>query len=318
MFRVRHDTAYDYSRPVELGSHLAHLLPRAESATQRVLECRLDVEPEASFRRDDFDHFGNRIVSLFVEAPHTHLRVVTRSLVEVDVPAAPAERDTPAWETIRDLVGAACGDAWSAAEFVEPSPLLPRSKAATRYALESFSPGRPVLAGLRELNARIRRDFEFKAGATTLRSTVGDVLRGRAGVCQDFSHLMIAGLRGLGLPARYMSGYVRTHAPAGTTRRPGSDVSHAWVGAWLGPEHGWLGLDPTNNLVVRNEHVLLGWGRDFSDVSPLFGVILGGGKHTLKVGVDLAVEEGGGAALDPPRGTRPLDPLADGFSGRPP
>ena len=284
MFRVRHETVYDYTRPVELGSHLAHLLPRADCAGQRVLECRLDVEPPASFRRDDHDHFGNRIASLFVEAPHTRLRVEARSRVEVDLPAPPADGDTPAWETIRDATGR---DAWSAAEFLEPSPLLPRSRAATSYAAESFGEGRPALAALRELNARIRRDFAFRAGATTLRSTVGDVLRGRAGVCQDFSHVMIAGLRGLGLPARYMSGYLRTRAPAGGTRRPGSDVSHAWVGAWLGPAHGWIGLDPTNDLLVRNEHVLLGWGRDFSDVSPLFGVILGGGKHTLKVGVDV-------------------------------
>lgn len=285
VYRVRHDTAYDYSRPVELGSHLAHLLPRTLGAQQRVISSTLEVDPAASFQRRDVDHFGNTIVLLTIEAAHTHLRVVALSEVEVDAPAPVAPGATPAWETVRDAAASACG--WRAAEFVEPSPLLPRSAAAAAYARRSFPAGRPVLAGLLELNARIRADFTFRAGATTLRSTVGDVLRLRAGVCQDFSHLMIAGLRGLGLPARYMSGYIRTYAPADGVRRPGSDVSHAWVGAWLGPEHGWIGLDPTNDLLVGNEHVLLGWGRDFSDVSPLFGVILGGGRHTLKVGVDL-------------------------------
>ncbi len=289
IYKVRHETNYDYSRPVELGSHLAHLLPRTLGAQQRVLQSTLAVDPPATFRRDDLDHFGNSIVSLTIEAPHTHLRVVASSTVEVEIPAPPEATATPAWETVRDAVAAG---AWDAAEFVEPSPLLPRSDAARDYARDSFPPGRPVLAALLDLNARIRRDFKFQAGATNLRTTVGDVLRGRAGVCQDFSHVMVAGLRGLGLPARYMSGYIRTYAPQGTVKRPGSDVSHAWVGAWLGPAQGWIGLDPTNDLVVRNEHVLLGWGRDFSDVSPLFGVILGGGRHTLKVGVDLEpVEE---------------------------
>ncbi len=290
IYRVRHDTAYDYSRPVELGSHLAHLLPRTLDAQQRVLRSTLTVDPPASFQRNDVDHFGNTIVLLTIEAAHTHLRVVASSEVEVDVAAPPDPAATPAWEAVRDAVGSACG--WSAAEFIEGSPLLPRSAAAASYARASFAPGVPVLAGLLDLNARIRADFTFRAGATTLRTTVGDVLRLRAGVCQDFSHVMIAGLRGLGLPARYMSGYIRTYPPAGGVKRPGSDVSHAWVGAWLGAAHGWIGLDPTNNLVVRNEHVLLGWGRDFSDVSPLFGVILGGGRHTLKVGVDLEPVDG--------------------------
>lgn len=292
IYRVRHETAYDYSRPVELGSHLAHLLPRTMGAHQRVIASTLEVDPAASFHRNDVDHFGNNIALITIETAHTHLRVVASSEVEVDVAAPPEAEATPGWEGVREAASGVAG--WRAAEFVEASPLLPRSAGAADYARASFPQGRPVLAGLLDLNARIRADFTFRAGATTLRTTVGEVLRGRAGVCQDFSHLMIAGLRGIGLPARYMSGYIRTYPPAGGVKRPGSDVSHAWVGAWLGPADGWIGLDPTNNLVVRNEHVLLGWGRDFSDVSPLFGVILGGGRHTLKVGVDLE-------PVDPPR-----------------
>lgn len=289
IYRVRHETAYDYSRKVELGSHLAHLLPRSLPPTQRLISSTLDVSPEASFLRDDVDHFGNRIVWLTLESPHARLVVTARSEVEVTAAVPPADDATPPWEVVRAAAGTAA--AWRAAEFLEPSPLLPPNEAASIYARGSFTPGRPILAGLRDLNARIHRDFAFRAGTTNLRTTVGEVLRQRSGVCQDFSHLMIAGLRGLGIPARYMSGYIRTYAAPGAEKRAGSDVSHAWVGAWLGPEDGWIALDPTNDLLVRDEHVLLGWGRDFSDVSPLFGVILGGGRHTLRVSVDLEAVE---------------------------
>lgn len=141
--------------------------------------------------------------------------------------------------------------------------------------------------GVIDLLDRIRRDFKFQSGVTTIATPVGKVLAQRAGVCQDFSHLMISGLRSLGIPARYVSGYIRTKPPPGQQRRRGADQSHAWVGVWLGPEHGWVDVDPTNNLIVHDEHVVLGWGRDYGDLSPVRGVILGGGKHTLSVSVDL-------------------------------
>ena len=139
-----------------------------------------------------------------------------------------------------------------------------------------------------DLCGRINREFAFRPGVTTVNTSVADVLAGRAGVCQDFTHLMIAGLRAHGLPARYVSGYLRTKPPPGQAPRRGADQSHAWVGCWLGPEHGWVDLDPTNNLVVGDEHVVLAWGRDYGDISPVRGVILGGGAHTVTVGVDLA------------------------------
>ena len=144
-----------------------------------------------------------------------------------------------------------------------------------------------MLAGLRDLTARIRQDFTFRIGETTVVTPVARVLRQRAGVCQDFAHVMVAGLRALGLPARYVSGYLRTRPPPGRPARRGADQSHAWVGAWLGPEHGWVDLDPTNDLVVHDEHVVLAWGRDYGDISPVRGVILGGGEHRVRVGVDL-------------------------------
>jgi len=165
--------------------------------------------------------------------------------------------------------------------------MAPAEAGAGAYASVSFPPGRPILAGLLDFNARIRREFAFKAGVTTISTPVARVLAQRAGVCQDFSHLMISGLRALGLPARYVSGYLRTKPPPGQTARRGADQSHAWVGAWLGPEFGWVDLDPTNDLVVRDEHVVLAWGRDYGDISPVRGVILGGGHHTVSVAVDL-------------------------------
>ncbi len=168
-----------------------------------------------------------------------------------------------------------------------PARWPPAELAAGAFARPSFPPGRPILAGLLDLNARIHRDFAFRAGVTTVGTPIAELLAKRAGVCQDFTHLMLAGLRALGLSARYVSGYLRTRPPPGQVARRGADQSHAWVGGWLGPDHGWIDLDPTNNLIVADEHVVLAWGRDYSDISPIRGVILGGGAHTVDVGVDL-------------------------------
>ena len=215
---------------------------------------------------------------------------MTGSVLEAEVEVAfappPADAATPRWEDVRDAARSVAG--WQAVEFTVPSAHAPADPGAGAYAAPSFRPGRPVLEALRELTARIRGDFAFKPGVTTISTPVSQVLAGRAGVCQDFAHLMIAGLRAQGLPARYCSGYVRTRPPPGQQRRQGADQSHAWVGCWLGPEHGWVDLDPTNDLVVSDEHVLLGWGRDYADVSPVRGILLGGGRQELEVSVDLA------------------------------
>ena len=193
-----------------------------------------------------------------------------------------------AWEDV-----AAAAPDGEGAEFLFGSSHAPVLAAAADYARPCFTPGRPILAALLALNSRITREFRFQAGVTSTSTKVEEILRLKRGVCQDFTHLMLSALRGLGLPARYMSGYVRTRPPPGQPRRRGADQSHAWVGAWLGDAHGWVGLDPTNAIVVRDEHVVLAWGRDFADISPLRGVILGGGAHRLTVNVDLEAESGG-------------------------
>ncbi|MGK7863327.1 transglutaminase family protein [Falsiroseomonas sp. E2-1-a4] len=286
-YTLWHRTAYRYGRSVDLASHLLHLSPR-KLPGQVVRAAEIAVLPEGGHRKDGQDHFGNGVTWLFIGTTHDAFEVTLKATVEVDFAPPPPAEDTLPWEQVRDA--ARSPEGWDAAEFTLPSHHAPAERAAGAYAVESFPPGRPIMAGVRELCARIRRDFAFKAGVTSISTPVSRVLELRAGVCQDFAHLMIAGLRALGLPARYCSGYVRTRPPPGQKRRQGADQSHAWVGCWLGPRHGWVDLDPTNDLVVSDEHLLLGWGRDFSDVSPVTGILLGGGRQKLTVGVDLIAE----------------------------
>lgn len=281
IYRLRHVTTYAYATPVDLAAHLLLLTPR-RLAHQSVARAGLTVAPAPSHVTEATDHFGNQVTRVFLDVAHARFEVVAEALVEVRFPDPPPAALTPPWERVAEAARAS-----DAAEFAFPSALAPLVAGATEYAAASFPAGRPVLEGLLGLMARIRRDFTYRPGVTGPHTQVAEVLAGRAGVCQDYAHVMISGLRGLGLPARYVSGYVRTRPPPGGTARRGADQSHAWVEAWLGPGFGWVGLDPTNDIVVRDEHVVLAWGRDFGDVSPLRGVILGGGEHGLWVGVDL-------------------------------
>lgn len=285
-YRVRHATHYSYSKPVDLAANLLHLRPM-RSEWQAVANERLIVTPTPGRVIDRHDHFGNRVTWLFLDRPHTEFEVVSEAIVEVCPPPAPDAASTPAWEFVCDLARAGGLGSAGAAEFRFDSPRVPLLAAAGEYARPAFAPGRPILAALIDLNERMFQDFRFRAGVTTISTPIAHVLERREGVCQDFTHLMLSALRSLGLPARYVSGYIRTRPPPGQARRRGADQSHAWVGGWLGPDHGWIGLDPTNGVLVGSEHVVLAVGRDFSDISPLRGLILGGGQHRLRVGVDL-------------------------------
>ncbi len=286
IYRVRHATRYTYTVPVDLAANMLHLRPQ-RSEWQIVSEESLSVTPAPRRQVDRYDHFGNRVTWLFLDRPHTEFEVVSEAVVEVRPPIYPDPAATPPWETIRDMACSAGHGAAAAAEFRFESARVPHLAGARAYAAPSFPPGRPILQALVDLNERMFRDFKFRAGVTDISTPIAQVLERREGVCQDFTHLMLSGLRGLGLPARYTSGYIRTRPPPGQARRRGADQSHAWVGGWLGPNHGWAGLDPTNGVLVTNEHVTLAVGRDFSDISPLRGMILGGGQHALHVGVDL-------------------------------
>jgi transglutaminase-like putative cysteine protease len=265
---------------------MLHLHPRT-LPSQRVLASVITPSPTPSTIHRGTDCFGNDVCWMFLDTPHPSFDVTLEATVEVTPRPLPRPEATPSWQLVSHAAHGGGHDAFEAAEFLFDSPMAAMVAEAKDYAEKSFPERRPILEGVLDLNARIRRDFDFRAGVTTVNTPVRQVLAQRAGVCQDFSHLMIAGLRALGLPARYVSGYIRTIPPAGQKRRRGADQSHAWVGSWLGPRHGWVDVDPTNGIVVTDEHVVLGWGRDYSDVSPVCGVILGGGKHSVHVSVDL-------------------------------
>ena len=287
VYQVRHETRYRYGATVDVAAHMLHLLPRA-LPWQRVLSSAIITDPPVERCVDGRDHFGNQVTWLFMHRPHADFTVTLEARVVVSAGLAPVDAG-PAWEDVAALMRARA--AWREAEFVFASQHAPADRAAAAWASLDFPPSRPILEGLRALNRRFSDEFRFRPGVTEVNTPVAEVLRRREGVCQDFSHLMIAALRGLGLPARYVSGYVRTRPPPGQPARRGADQSHAWVEAWAGPSLGWIGLDPTNGIEVREEHVLLAWGRDFSDVSPVRGVILGGGEHGVLVSVDLAPAE---------------------------
>ena len=283
-YRVQHTTRYAYGSPVELAAHMVHLRPRPQP-WHTVISERITTEPLPARRRDGFDHFGNHVTWLFLDLPHADFEVTSESVVEVEFPEPPAAADTPPWESV--VEAARTTDGWQAVEFRFGTSMAPLDPAAKAYVSRFFTEGRPVLEALLDLNDHFYTEFRVRSGVTSISTPVSQVMARREGVCQDFSHAMISGLRGIGLPARYTSGYIRTKPPPGQTKRLGSDQSHAWVGCWLGVEHGWIDVDPTNGIVVKDEHVVLGWGRDFSDVSPVRGVILGGGDHVVSVGVDL-------------------------------
>jgi transglutaminase-like putative cysteine protease len=293
-YAVRHETTYSYRVPVDMGIHVLRVTPLGQGG-QRCLRQDLTIVPKPARIHSFIDHFGNVVHHIAVETTHARFSATLDAVVEVERAAAAADPG-PAWETVRDVIQ---GDGFPvpfvAAEFAYPSPLAPVEDAATAYAAESFDPTRPIVDAARDLAGRIHRDFRYVPNSTTVATKVAEVFAMRRGVCQDFTHLMISGLRGLGLPARYVSGYLHTHPADPMAQRLGADASHAWVSLWCGDELGWIGIDPTNDLVVADEHVVVAHGRDFSDATPLHGVILGGGSHTLSVAV-------GVTAIDPEEG----------------
>lgn len=282
IYRLHHATTYDYAFPVVLGTHFMHLLPR-ERPGQVIREAELSISPEPDSRRNEVDHFGNLTTTVSLTLPHRQFAVSLSATVDVRQPAPPPPEQTAAWE---EIAGTAMRRP-DLAEFCLASPLAAPDAEIAGYARSSFPAGQPVLAGLTDLNRRLYADLKYRSGVTHTGTTATQVLKTRSGVCQDYAHLMIAALRALGLPARYVSGYLRTYPVEGKEKHRGADQSHAWASAWIGDAHGWVDFDPTNNLLVSDEHVTLAWGRDFQDVSPLRGIILGGGRHSLRVNVDL-------------------------------
>ena len=290
IYKIVHRTTYKYKYPVSVGSHVACIKPRS-LPRHRLEESVLQVLPGPATLTERIDYFGNHQYFFTIEEPHDELVVEARSRVVMNEIPADLNLLSRAWEgVVRALPADHSPEALDAFQFRFESPRIRLRPEFQKYAQKSFTSGRPLVEGLLDLTSRSHRDFRFDAKVTTVRTTVEEVFRKKRGVCQDFAHIQIACLRSIGLSARYVSGYLRTYPPPGQPRMVGADASHAWVSAYC-PEIGWIDVDPTNDVVPSTGHVTIAWGRDFSDVSPLHGLILGGGAHTLKVGVDLETIE---------------------------
>lgn len=311
VLEVEHETHYAYASPVELAQHLAYLRPREDAGVQCLREHRLSIEPEPNHRIDAVDAWGNPRTHFGLSRPHRHLLVRARSRIALGPQAGACPDDSLAWDDARDRgrYRAPAGRPAPAAQAPQPvpdlglaaryaSPMLPpavlRDAGLRAYALASFPPGRPVHLGALDLMHRVYRDFRYAPASTEIHTPVLDAFARREGVCQDFAHLMIGALRGLGLSARYVSGYLLTEPPPGQEKLQGADASHAWLAVACPQADGssvWLELDPTNDCVPGTGHVRVATGRDYSDVTPLRGVIRGGSSHTLSVRVSTRLGE---------------------------
>lgn len=288
-YHVLHETRYDYGSPVSLSQQQLHLSPRILS-WQRIEEQCVEIEPPPSWRRDGQDAFGNPVSWVAFHAPHDALLISSVMTITVEPHLPKALEDSLPWEEVRDRLAYDSTDPHpedlDATRFLFESPHVRIKHELADYAADCFPPGTPVLVGTKALMAKIFREFKFDPEATTVATPVLEVLEKKRGVCQDFAHLMIACLRSLGLAARYVSGYLLTRPPPGKPRLIGADASHAWVSVYApGSEFGWVDFDPTNNLLPNTEHITLSFGRDFSDISPLRGIILGGGGAEPEVAV---------------------------------
>ena len=290
LYDIRHVTVYEYRSPAPSARCVIRLTP-TDRPGQQVLTSKVEFEPKPEEVTADQDSFGNAILRVAFHKPHARLTI--RAVARVAVDTAPPEADpaairTPAWETLAETVLAERRIGGLApVEFLFASRLVPLSDPITAYAQRSFSPGRPVLWGALDLTKRIRRDFAYDPTATNVATPVATAFAARRGVCQDFAHVMIAGLRALGIPAAYVSGYLRTVPPPGQPRLEGADAMHAWVAVWCGGEVGWIGLDPTNAMAAGPSHIVVAIGRDYADVSPVDGVVVTSGPQGMRVAVDV-------------------------------
>lgn len=283
---IVHETQYRYSSPVVLSQQLLHLTPRV-LPWQACDQHAIGVEPAAGEMAEREDYYGNRTVHLLLALPHEALVVRAESEVSVK-PRARAALGAPkiSWEAVRARLRALDAPPLvEPSEFLFDSPHVERLRELADYAVKSFTARRGILEAAADLARRIHRDFKFDRTATSVSTPLRQVLKDKRGVCQDFAHLMIGCLRSIGLAARYVSGYILTAPPPGRARLVGADASHAWASVYCGERAGWVDIDPTNNCIVDDAHVTLGWGRDFGDVTPMRGVILGGGTQSLGVRV---------------------------------
>jgi transglutaminase-like putative cysteine protease len=286
-YEIIHRTLYEYAAPVSVSQHVARLTPRV-TEIQKCERFTLEISPMPTLRKTRTDYFGNELCLFSIQEVHKRLEITTKSRVSVSAGAKVATEESPAWmevaQLFRDPVSPEVVEPY---EFVFDSPQVRASFELAEYAMECFGEKTPLLAGALELTRRIFKDFKYDPKATTVATPLEEVWEKRRGVCQDFAHLGIACLRSLGLPARYVSGYLRTRPPEGKPRLVGADASHAWFSIFC-PGTGWVDFDPTNNVQTTEDHITVAYGRDFGDVSPVAGIITGGGRHEVKVSVDVA------------------------------
>jgi len=286
IYDVRQTTAYAYASTVAYAHHVLRLTP-IDRIGQRVQAAALDIVPAPIARREGRDFFGNRLTWIDLAEPHDRMVIKVKARIAVDSADAPTPETTPAWEVVRDEAFASNDiGAGSPAHFLFASRLVSLDPEIRDYVRASFPPARPILAGAIDLIGRIKRDFTYEIGATTVTTTPPMSFALRRGVCQDFAHIMISGLRGVGLPAAYVSGYLRTGNPEAPSLQ-GADAMHAWVWVWCGKETGWLGLDPTNALIAGDDHLVVAIGRDYSDVAPSDGVVFASGGQRLDTAVSV-------------------------------
>ncbi len=287
-FRISHLTRYSYAEPVSLCHSILHLKPRRVGLKgQQCLASQLRIDPWPAVNREHEDFFGNRVNYFSIQQSHSALEVTAISEVEVSAPELPDAGATLPWEVALERLHESRDPVMVGARiFALPSPLVPQEPTATAFAAQSFTPRRPILEAIRELMGRIFAEFEYDPHFTTIATPVAEVMDHRRGVCQDFAHVAIAGLRGLGLAARYVSGYLETLPPPGKPKLRGSDASHAWFSV-LVPDLGWVDFDPTNDQTLGEQHITTAVGRDFQDVTPMRGIFYGGGAHDLLVAVDV-------------------------------
>ncbi|MDO9382148.1 MAG: transglutaminase family protein [Hyphomicrobiaceae bacterium] len=286
MLDVSHRTYYQYSSPVVQSQHLIHLTPRS-TERQAIRHHSLIIEPAPATRFDSVDAFGNHMAILDIELPHKEFVLHARTTVETIAPPAFDFAKTTPWDKL-DGVLAPAGKPipLDVVQYRCVSRLTTASLGIAEYAAQSFTRGRPVLQGAMDLTLRIYDEFTFDSTATDVSTPIHEVFRHRRGVCQDFAHFALACCRAMRVPARYVSGYILTRPPPGQPRLQGADASHAWISVWS-PQTGWIDLDPTNGIAVSDEHVMVACGRDYEDVSPISGLLLGGGDHDVNVGVDV-------------------------------
>lgn len=287
IYAVTHRTRYRYANPAIFSQHLMRLTPRA-TEVQQVLTTKVTVSPDADSLGTETDMFGNLGHVATVSRPHESLEITAVSRIERQAPDEMIFAASEPWERVR---GAALGTpehvpVAGIAPFAFPSAMTVGNPEIEEYARVSMTTGRSLLAGAEELCHRIFEDFAYVPGATGADTLPVESFASKKGVCQDFAHVMLACLRSLRLPARYISGYLRTTPPPGVERLQGADATHAWVAVW-DPVFGWVEFDPTNDIVPGLDHITLAWGRDFADVSPVAGLVIGAGRQSLSVGVDV-------------------------------